>query len=392
MKKPWVIGLLSIVPGLGFLVLGELGKGIGALVLTLLPLSCLFVPSETIAAIGLGVSVIPWTLQGIYAVIHAERQAQVENGTALPERPVSIAPLPPGASSFEKSLHKARKIVMPLLERGENLIFAMPAASLARADGSLSREILLTLLTGGPSSEVTGVLYLGITEQDLVLVMLEGTASKPSELQRIPRSLISSVQHRQSLLDDNLTIFMEEGEPLRLRALRHVRPATQRLVSLLSNHGRVGYHVEGSLQQDLRYDAATSFPTPSETRVQAFLSKHPILGPALLGAIGGITGVIASPILVGVLAVILEDGLSGSAQTGSILEGLSILMGGYCVIMFPFGGAFLGAIPGIVIGMIRNWQARRPSSLSPLLAGFLIVCILSIAATVAIWMGFNEYP
>jgi hypothetical protein len=108
----------------GFIV--KISRGVIAFFLTLLPFMCLLIPSETIAITGVTVGMIGWITQGTYAVLLARRLARVGAGLTLPVRQVQIAPAPPGASSAEKRLHKARQTVLELLNPGENLKVGLP--------------------------------------------------------------------------------------------------------------------------------------------------------------------------------------------------------------------------------------------------------------------------
>jgi hypothetical protein len=384
MKKNWVIGVLSMVPGLGLLVLGEVWKGLGAFFLAMLLLLCVFGPWEAVAGAGFALFLVVWIVQGVYAVVFAERRARTEAGLTLPEREVPIAPLPPAASSGQKSLYKARQELLRLLQPDEHLQLAMPAATMKRSDSSLLRELVLSLLTFGPMGEMTGAVYLGVTEHDLVLVGRD-MLGKPDELRRIPRSQISSVQSRESLLDDNVVIEIGEDQPLRLRMYRHIREGTRQLVALLSGKEEDGYSAsEESVWREETSHAAEYPSMPAAMARHGFISRRPVLASALLGAGGGIAGAVVSPLLAGLLGVLVEA-FGGPAFP---VEGLAILAGGYCVIMFPFGGGILGAIPGTIVGGLRASRPGRLTIFQPLLAGFLTVVILTLVGVLAILATF----
>ena len=103
MRGPWVIGILSIVPGLGLLTLGRVIPGLAATALMAVAgIFASLAPSETVAQVALTVAFIVWVVQGYYAVVIAQRTARSEAGDSLPEREVSIAPPPQGASLAER--------------------------------------------------------------------------------------------------------------------------------------------------------------------------------------------------------------------------------------------------------------------------------------------------
>jgi hypothetical protein len=185
MRKPWLIALLSMIPGLGLSVLGEVRKGLLAFILTILPFLGLMVPWEVVSATGLTLGLIVWITQGYYAVVLAQRQARAEAGTSLPEGPAASAPPAPGASFGDRRLHGASQAVMQLLQPGEHLSVALQGAT--EMQSTTSTLLNLGKAASGAPPDIPSIrqVYLGITEHDLVLVRTDAFG-KASELQRIP--------------------------------------------------------------------------------------------------------------------------------------------------------------------------------------------------------------
>lgn len=105
-------------------------------------------------------------------------------------------------------------------------------------------------------------------------------------------------------------------------------------------------------------------------------SAHPILASAFLGAAGGATGAIAAGIILLVLGMIFGEAIFGTPDFG---EGLGLLLGLYCVVMFPVG-AIAGAVPGAIVGWVRASRDEPLNAPLPALAGFLTVLLLTAAA------------
>jgi hypothetical protein len=374
MKNPWVIGLLSIVPGLGLVVLGEIQKGLGAFVLALLGLVGTVAPWEILQGIGLAFFTIVWFYQGYYAFVVAQRLARAEAGLALPERQLAIAPLSPGASSEEKALHDARQTVAQILRPDEHVRVALRGATLE----SLSIRHIIWILLGNPYSRERDT-YLGITDQDLVLVSTD-PFGKPSGLRRIPLNQVSLQGSKESRFRDEVIIGTGEGEPLRLVIGSHMRQGTRQLVEMLSRTGRFPSEAEDSAREDRSIHADHLRPSSSATAAEGIRSRHPVVFSALLGACGGIAGAAASLVLTGLLSA-----LGGEALTGGVdpTEALGFLMGAYCLVMFPSGGAIAGAIPGAIVGALRASRARNVTAIPPLLAGFFTVVIPTLVGVVA---------
>jgi hypothetical protein len=119
MKKPWVVGILSIIPGLGLIILGKIIPGILAMAsLIVLAFPILFGPSGAASEGVVAVVLIIWVVQGYYAVVVAQRSARAAAGESLPERAVSIDPPPPRASLAEKRAYEASKAVLQVLPPG----------------------------------------------------------------------------------------------------------------------------------------------------------------------------------------------------------------------------------------------------------------------------------
>jgi hypothetical protein len=102
MKKPWVIGLISILPGLGFIVLGKIIQGlIVFIVVGYFALLGYLINHEEVSVIFYTLALIAWITQLYYAISIARRSARVEAGLVTPGTPVSMASLTAGASSKE---------------------------------------------------------------------------------------------------------------------------------------------------------------------------------------------------------------------------------------------------------------------------------------------------
>ena len=141
MKKPWAIGLISIVPGLGLIILGEARKGLAAFVATAAFFIAMFASGEIVPTTAFAFFLIAWIVQAYYAIVIAQRIGRKQAGLALPEWPVSIAPPPPGASRAQKAQHNATVTVLKLLPPGEQLQLALQGTTGMAAAG----ETLLDL-------------------------------------------------------------------------------------------------------------------------------------------------------------------------------------------------------------------------------------------------------
>jgi len=226
MKKPWVVGVLSIIPGLGFWVLGKIRPGFIVSIITsgFGILGYLTSPWENLSITFYTLALIAWVSQGYYAILLAQSKARSKAGLDLPVRQVSIAPPPQDASLGEKHLHKARQTVMELLQPNENLKIAI--------EGRTGTTSFLRTLLLGPSLNIR-VVYLGVTEHQLIFVNTD-KIGKPSELQRIPFSQVTWATSKESQLTDWIDIQIGETNHLKIEVPRSSRNATQQILAVLS--------------------------------------------------------------------------------------------------------------------------------------------------------------
>lgn len=228
MKKPWVVGLLSIIPGLGFLILGKTRQGL--MIFLLIGAAVFFAwlsPWENLTISIATLALIAWITQGYYAVVYAQRQAKSEAGLELPVRQVPTAPPPQGASLGEKHLHKVRQTVLPLLQPEESLKVAI--------EGRTGTTSLLWTLLGASSMNIR-VVYLGITDQNLIFIKTD-RFGKAEDLQRIPFSQVAKTSLKEGQLSDWVELHIGGNSPLRVEVPRSSREATRQLISILHQSG-----------------------------------------------------------------------------------------------------------------------------------------------------------
>ena len=81
MQSPYVVGFLSIIPGLGFFVLGQYRKGLITIsIIVGLILVALFVPSRLIAQLSFEFAILTWVGQIIYSAQSAKVFIKLESG------------------------------------------------------------------------------------------------------------------------------------------------------------------------------------------------------------------------------------------------------------------------------------------------------------------------
>lgn len=252
MKKPWAIGLISTIPGLGLVILGETKKGVAAFVITAALFLGFFLgvfvnDNPALGSLGCVFFPMAWSWQCLYAVVLAQRLGRQQSDSVLVERSVSISPPPPGASSSQKALHNAKVTVLKLLWEGEQLKLALDGVTgdfpttadyIDFANSILNFAGLIFKWPGagsGLSSSYKDIrtVYVGITPHNFVLVKTD-LLGGPSELKRIPLSRVSLVKAAEGRFADDIIIEIGEDKPLHVRIRKAYRETTRDLTKSLS--------------------------------------------------------------------------------------------------------------------------------------------------------------
>jgi len=235
MKKPWVVGLLSIVPGLGLILLGQVIPGLGVMAgMSLLFFLFLTTTSTDLSTWLFVFALIFWMLQLGYAVFAAMVAA------APKVSPEKIAQREARRSQREATAiqRSARDALKPLLPPDRHLRIALDG--LGGVDARIMGELLLRIIYALGGGTVTDgsdrpTTYIGITEDELVFATTRRIPS-PSSLRRVPLSDVSLVEVKEGRLGfDKLTIRTGKRKLLRIYTAKSLRPTIQELGTILSH-------------------------------------------------------------------------------------------------------------------------------------------------------------
>jgi len=230
MIRTWQVGLLSLVPGIGLLALGETAWGLGVFIgFVALVFVYLLAPWQIVYELSCGSAIVLWASQLTIAIAHARRrearQARLDAGQVNPARPPVVASKPPaGASRSEKLIHRAREALSQQLFPGEHLKVGITCQAMP----TLASQFLM----GAAAFATMRQFHIGATECDLVLVELD-LMGRPSEVRRQPLAAVKVVESKDGLLVDTLVLDVGEPKTLRLQIPRLVREATHELLRTL---------------------------------------------------------------------------------------------------------------------------------------------------------------
>lgn len=218
MQSPFLIGLLSIIPGLGFFVLGKPRRGfwVIGIFLTLLFIF-LFIPGDFITQVSFQFILLVWIGQIVLAAQSArlEKRQQVGDVTK-PREKEKIVP-PPGLSLKERGDYKIRETVRQQLNPGENLLEAV----FAQSGGGVGTYALYGALSALKMRQY----YVGLTELSIIMIE-QDNFGKHADIKRIPLSDIKSAKLNKRMLYDDLILDLGDKNLLKLQITSGFRRLT----------------------------------------------------------------------------------------------------------------------------------------------------------------------
>lgn len=213
MKSPLVVGLASIVPGMGLLIVG---KHKHAIVSAALFSGTMFVfllsTGEVLRTLSYFAVILIWFMQGSYAIAEARVAGAIAAGEA--ERARKGKPIPSAPSNLnhiEKELFKAGEIIKQQLKQGEAVKVAVPAFS-------------VSLLRGTSASSHIGLLKKGL------IIVSNDFWGKPASVRRFPADRKGKVKFKTGLLQDRLEFAVEGKKPIKLQVPRSFRSYSEKIV------------------------------------------------------------------------------------------------------------------------------------------------------------------
>jgi hypothetical protein len=153
-------------------------------------------------------------------------------------------------------------------------------------------------------------------------------------------------------------------------------------------HNRI--EAEQRAREQCIFEAAAALSPPPSSPARRSLSNRPVLLSTLIGAAGGAAGVAFASIPSALVALLLAEAVLGGIQPSDYDEGLGYLLSMYCLIMFPVGGAIVGALLAAVVGHVRAARGHRLGPLQPLPAGMLGTVVITLGVSIAAMLAFRQ--
>lgn len=222
MQSPFVIGVASIVPGLGFILLAKYRSAVNSFFIVVgLFVAGLFIASGIWSDIFIEFSALIWIGQIVYAVQTANIQKKREAGEIIsPREATPLSPIPSNLSRGERLAFKIAETIRQQLQPGEILKDAV----LAQIMPSMGQHVLW----GAASMLSMKQYYLGTTNQGIVFLELD-MFGKPFQINRVPAERIKSIEFKKDFLQDSLSIHLTDEKPLGFKVSYLLRKHTENM-------------------------------------------------------------------------------------------------------------------------------------------------------------------
>lgn len=225
MQSPFVIGLLSIIPGLGFFVLGKPRRGFGVIgIILVLLFVFLFIPGDFMTQLSFNLLWLAWVFQIVLAAQSARLIKRQEAGEVTQPREKEKIEPPPGLSLKERGDYKIRETVRQQLNPGEELLEAM----FVQSGGGVGTYALYGVLSAFKMRQY----YVGLTADNLVMIEQDNFGNH-ADIQRIPLTDITAVKLNKRIMYDDLMVGLGDKNKLKLSSTAGLRRLTVSLYEKL---------------------------------------------------------------------------------------------------------------------------------------------------------------
>jgi hypothetical protein len=226
MTTPIVVQLASLVPGLGFWLLGKWKEAIITELVVLI--SALFFfqsASSTASQVGFFTGVFTWVVSANIANYEARILKKIKTENYQKARDVKNLPAPTtNIKRSERYAYKWEQMLKRQLDPGEHLVEFISATQ---------RSFLGRMTT-------TGFYRLVLLENSLMFVILS-IFNKPEIFRKVPFGKIESVEYKHGLVSDTLKICLQSEKAIKLQVARTERERADMIVDRIRS--RMGQQV-----------------------------------------------------------------------------------------------------------------------------------------------------
>jgi hypothetical protein len=219
MYIPWLVGLVSIIPGFGFWLIHQRRRALGAMILVvgffvIYYLAAHFSWWQPLIQFFRYVVFTLWIGQMVFAADTARLiNERAKKPSKAVRKPGWENTTPPGLNRRQRFIYRTRILVNQQLGNGEKLIAAVMGTYLAERKDGVSIQFPMRTR------------YVGLTEKTLFLIELD-LLGDPMLVERLPLERVKNAGFKQGILTDALRIELNEDKIIEMKVPFQLRGET----------------------------------------------------------------------------------------------------------------------------------------------------------------------
>jgi hypothetical protein len=232
MYTPWLVGLVSIIPGLGFWLIHQRRRALGAIILVIGFFVIYYLAShfswwQPLIQFFRYVAFTLWVGQMVFA---ADTARLINERAKKPSKAVRRSgwenTTPPGLNRRQRFIYRTRALVNQQLDNGDKLIAAVMGTYLAERKDGVSIQFPMRTR------------YVGLTDRIILQIELD-LLGDPMLVERLPIEGVKKADFRQGILTDALRIELNEDKIIEMKVPFQLREETKVMASELAKNKAV---------------------------------------------------------------------------------------------------------------------------------------------------------
>ena len=209
MNQPWLIGIASLIPGLGFWLMGQRQRAAQAFAAVMLAGIIAYVfsqvaPTPPLREASWNILYFAWIMQGYLAVGTARLlQKRAKNPNAAAKG--TAVSLETDGKGDESKVERIYTYVTEELDEGEALLTAFEANIPAWEEKSWGRV-----------QDPFRTCYVGLTKKEMLILEVDFSGI-PMTVERIPREHVEKISFKPGWRGDTIILDVVDGAPMTIR-------------------------------------------------------------------------------------------------------------------------------------------------------------------------------
>jgi predicted DNA-binding antitoxin AbrB/MazE fold protein len=237
MYLPWIVGLVSIVPGLGFWLISQRRRGIGAMILVVGSFIIYYLAQrfswwQPLVQFFRYVAFTLWIGQMVFAADTARLINQrSKNRSNAARKSITMPKPPPGLSRNQRAIYRTRELVRDQLSPDDHLVAAIDGNYLAERKDGISIQFPMRTR------------FIGLTEENLLLIDLD-LLGDPMLVERLHLESVINAVFKKGIVTDTLKIDLKDGKKIEMKVSFQLREETILIVQELYKNRPVWFDLK----------------------------------------------------------------------------------------------------------------------------------------------------